>query len=189
MRVISTLLLLVMAMLLATSCSSVSTSFPLSDDPKPIDQKEFEGAWLVDEEVFHVRFDSNGVAQTAVVEWKSNEFHIVRGEMTVAEGEENNFLSIRFQEDGKWTNNYFFLSYTFTEDHDLILWAPDVEAFEELLEKKELQGIVEKDQYSTSITITNEPALFLKCINDPDNLKLFQYRDPLILKKLSGKKK
>jgi hypothetical protein len=177
--------LLLIALLVASGCSSVTTTHPLSSNPKPIDQEEFEGAWLADDQTFHVKFSSNGVAKIAGVEWKSNQFHIVHGEMIVTEGDEHNFLSVRFQEDGEWMEDYFFLPYTFTEQDDLILWAPDTDVFEELIEKKQLQGIIKKGKYSTNITITNAPAGLLEIINDPENLKLFEYREPTILRKIT----
>ena len=180
----SILLLFGIAMLLASGCSSVKTKHPLSNNPKAIDQEEFEGAWLADDQIFHVKFASNGVAKVAGVEWGSNDFHIVHGEMIVTEGEEHNFLSIRFQEEGKWMDDYFFLPYTFTDQDDLILWAPDADAFKDLIEKKKLQGVVEKGKYSTNITITNAPTSLFKIINNPEDMKLFEYREPIVLRKI-----
>ncbi len=68
----SILLLFGIAMLLASGCSSVKTKHPLSSNPKAIDQEEFEGAWLADDQIFHVKFASNGVAKVAGVEWASS---------------------------------------------------------------------------------------------------------------------
>ncbi|MFH1038637.1 MAG: hypothetical protein V1789_08240 [PVC group bacterium] len=186
MRQFSIVLLSISAMLLTSGCSSVTTKHPLSNNPKPIDQEKFEGVWLVDDTVVHVQFGSNGIAQIAGLEWENNQFHIVQGEMIVTEGDKHNFLSVRFQEDGKWMDDYLFLAYKFSEQGDLILWLPNEDVFEEAIEKKQLDGVIKQQQYSTDITITTAPEKLLEFIIDPDNLKLFEYREPMILRKVAG---
>ena len=179
-------LLSIFIIVLTLSCSSVTIRYPISNSPEPIDQKKFEGIWLVDDdEVVHVKFDSNGIARIAGLEWENNQFTMMHGEMIVSAGDEYNFLSVRFQEDGKWMNNYYFLVYKFTEKGDLILWLPNVDAFEEAIMKKELQGIVMKEQYSTSITITSTSEELLNFISDTSNQKLFEYREPIVLYKIT----
>lgn len=179
------MLLLVAAMLVAPGCSSVKTTQPLSSNPEPIDQDKFEGVWLLDDSVVHVQFSSNGVAKIAGLEWEDDRFQINRAEAIVTKGNKHNFISLRCQEDdGKW-DGYYFLPYKFTHQGDLVLWPPVPGAFEGMIEKKKLQGIVKKDEYTTAITITNAPARLLEVIDDPDNLNLFNYREPTILKKVA----
>ncbi len=181
----SILLLLGVAVMVSSGCSSVTTQFPLPRNPKPIDQGEFEGAWLADDKVLHVQFASNDVANIATLEWESNQFHIVHGEMIVTKGEENNFLSVRFQKEGVWMDAYYFLSYKLTDQGNLILWLPDPDSFEEMVDEKRLQGIIKKGKYSTNIVITNTPAELLKIINDSHNSELFEYKEPIVLKRLT----
>lgn len=188
MRVIVIAILLGSIMLFASGCSSVTTRHPLSGNPEAIEKEEFEGTWIADDNVFHVKFAGNGVAQIAGVEWESDQFHIVHGEMIVTKGNEHNFISVRFEENGKWMDDYAFLSYKFTDQGDLVLWVPDIDVFEEMVEKNLLQGVVRKGQYSTNITITDTSAKILEIINNPDNLKIFRYREPVFLRKLAGKK-
>ena len=186
MKQFSIVSLSIFIIVLTLSCSSVTIRYPISNSPEPIDQEKFEGIWLVDDdEVIHVKFAGNGIARIAGLEWENNQFTMMRGEMIISAGDEHNFLSVRFQEDDKWMNDYYFLIYKFTEKGDLVLWLPNVDAFEEAIRKKQLQGIIEKEQYSTNITITNASEKLLEFINDPDNLMLFEYREPIVLYKIT----
>jgi hypothetical protein len=179
-------LLSIFIILLTISCSSVTSKYPLSANPEPIDQKNFEGVWQVDnDEVVQIKFANNGIAMIAGLEWQSDQFIIMRGEMIVSEGNEHNFLSIRFKEKGKWMDGYLFLPYKFTEQGDLILWPPVVDAFEEAIREKILQGTIEMGEYSTSIMLTSSPEKLFNFINNSDNFNLFDYRDPIILLKVT----
>lgn len=167
-------------------CSSVTIRYPISNSPDPIDEEKFEGIWLVDDdEVIHVKFDSNGIARIAGLEWENNQFIMVHGEMIVSAGGEHNFMSVRFKENGKWMKDYYFLIYKFTDKGDLVLWLPDVDAFEEAIMKKQLHGIIEKDEYSTNIIITNTSEELLNFISDTSGQKLFEYREPIVLYKIT----
>lgn len=170
---------------LSVGCSSVTTPYPLSDPPKPIDQDKFEGTWLIDDAVFHLKFARNGIAQVAGVEWENDQFQLIHFEMIVTKGETHNFLSVRIQEEGTWLDEYHLLSYTFSDHGDLVIWNPHVDGFKKLLEEKHLQGIVTDGKYSTDISITNAPVRLLEWLNDPEHLTLFNYTEPTILRKIS----
>jgi hypothetical protein len=177
--------LLLLTLLLGSGCSSVTTTHPLSRDQHAVDVEKFEGIWLMENGSIHVKFTDNGVAKLAGLDWKENAFRVIRGEAIVTEGKKHNFLSVRYQErEGEW-EGYFFLPYKFTDQGDLILWPPVPKEFERMVESKKLLGIVRKGEYSTSITITNAPGALLDVINDPDSLKLFEYRKPMVLKKIA----
>jgi len=179
-------LLIVLALLVGSGCSSVITTHPLSPNPEPIDKEKFEGVWLLDDGTAHVKFSSNGIAQVAGLEWKKDKFRVNRCEAIVTQGKKHNFLSVRYLEgDGEW-EGYYFLPYKFTDHGDLILWPPVPDVFEEMVESGKLQGMVEKSEYSISITITNAPGALLNIINDPDNLELFNYREPVVLRRIAA---
>ena len=180
-------LLLLLAMLGGSGCSSVTTTHPLSSDHKSIDREKFEGVWQMDESVVHVKFSPNGIAQIAGLKWDKDEFRMGKAKAIVTEGKKHNFLSVQFQEDtGEWASGYYFLAYKFTDQGDLILWLPVPEVFEASVETKQLQGTIEEGEYSKNVTITNEPGALLEIINDPDNLQAFDYTEPMVLKKISG---
>jgi len=176
---------LILGVLFSTGCSSVMTKHPLSAQSKLIDKEKIEGVWLVEDDLFHVKFDSNSVAQIVGIGWGSNQFYMMRGEVILTEGDENNFASIRFQdEEGKWWDSYIFFPYTFSEQGDLILWLPKEDIFEEAIEKEELYGIIKREKYSSKITVTDSSSKLLSFIKAQGNLKLFQYTEPTVLRKI-----
>ncbi len=177
-------LAVVMAMLLG-GCSSVTLEHPLSAEPKPVDKDKFEGTWLGGTIAFDVRFAKNGVAKFAAMRWKDDEFHIQRGEMIVTEGTKDNFISIRVEDEhGKMPDAYGFLRYAFVNDGDLVVWWPNVQVFEEAIEKKILQGGIERGQ-NTRITVASKPADVLAFIDDPDRTDVFVYGQPTVLRKIA----
>lgn len=174
---------------LLAGCSTVTTQNPLSAEHKPIDKDKFEGVWLLDKEAVSLRFTSNGTARIAGVEWKDDQFRLVQGEMIVTKGKKFNFLSVRFQEDGKWMDHYCFLQYDFTDQGDLLLWLPNDDVFEEAIKTNRLHGVVKKEMYSTDITITNALGILLEFIDNPENPSLFNYREPIVLRRIAGQEK
>ena len=97
MKPFSIILLSISAMVLTAGCSSVRIKQPLSGVPKPIDREEFEGAWFTGDTVVHVKFDRNGVAQIAGVDWKDNQFQIVHAEMIVRRGTNTIFCPFEYR--------------------------------------------------------------------------------------------
>ena len=62
-----------------------------------------------------------------------------------------------------------------------------MEIFKNMIDDKQLQGVVTEGKYSTHVSITNTPLKLLKLINHPENIKLFEYADPMIIQKISEK--
>ena len=167
-------------------CDTVTMWQPLSAAPQPIDREQFEGAWRVGGSgIFHIRFGEDGVGRIAAVDWENGEFSIRHGQMIVTEGQAHNFLSVRFQEDDEW-QAYHLAQYRFTEQGDLILWLPNIKTFEKAVEDNALRGMVEMRRHSTHVVLTGDPAVTLLFIDDPENLTLFDYRNPIVVKKLAG---
>lgn len=172
--------------LLAAGCSSVSSTHPLSAASAAADREKFEGVWLLDKSVFTATVASNGVIRAASVEWKDEAFRLVELEAVLTEGKTRKYLSIRSQEDGQWTNKYFFVQYKFTDQGDLILWPPNVEAFEGAVTNRQLRGVLQKDQYSSEVTITNAAGELLEFIEQPAESRVFLYTEPMVLRKIAG---
>lgn len=175
---------------LLAGCSAVTTPHPLSTQPKPVDKDRFEGTWQGGEGTVSVRFASNGVARLAGTEWNDEQFRLVQGEMIVAEGKKDNFISVRFEENGTWTNRYFFFQYKFTGNGDLVLWSPNIDEFEAAIKSNVLQGVVTTKMVmkknTTSVSVTNSPGELLDFMNDPGRRNLFNYREPLVLRKIAA---
>lgn len=177
------------AMLLLCSCDTVTTSRPLTTTPKAIDKEKFEGTWIVNGGAIHVNFTDDGIAHTAWLEWKKDQFEMTRGELFMLEDEDDHFFSARFQENGKWEDKYFLAQYMFTDEGDLVIWMPKADIFAEAIKKNLLQGTVKKDKYSSNISITSDSKALLKFIKTSGNLKAFEYKEPIILKKAPSSEK
>ncbi|MFK5922426.1 MAG: hypothetical protein QM496_09625 [Verrucomicrobiota bacterium] len=189
-RTITSLLLTLCALLLLCQCSSVTTTQPLTSKPKAIDKEKFEGTWLVDGKgnSLQVKFDDNGIAQIAALEWKDGHFEIETMEMTVAEKGEYKFISLRAKEKGQWMKNYYFAQYKFTEQGDLIVWLPDSKAFENAIKEKLLSGKIKPGKYTTDVNISSDANTLLKLISGSKNSELFDYQTPIILRKIASPK-
>jgi len=167
-------------------CSVVATNVPLSEAPEPIDQERFEGAWTANDGVIHLNFGSDGVARLAGLEWEEDHFAVERGEMIVVEGELFNYLSIRGQEKGVWIDHYLIAQYAFTPDGDLLVWLPDEHAFAEAVLNGDLAGKVDSENLGTDVLITSDPESLISFMNDPGNQVLFDYKEPMVFRRVAG---
>jgi hypothetical protein len=172
-------------MLLAFGCSSVTTVQPLPWKIEPADQDKFEGTWLLGGGALQIRFAETGVARFAGLDWEDGQFQLERGEMTICHGEELDFLSVRTEEGGAWMDRYYLVQYRFTDEGDLVLWLPNPEAFAEAIAHGRLEGTVEGGDCCPDATITSQPDTLLELIDDADDRELFDYREPMILRRVT----
>jgi len=175
-------------LLALSSCSFVTTQQPLSSAPEPIDRDKFEGAWLSEEEVVFIRFAANGVARLAGLDWQNDRFQMLQGEMIITRGKKGNYISVRFEEEGKWQNRYYLIQYEFTDQGDLLLWFPNEDVFAKAVEDGLLAGEVKPEAHHDDIFITDAPEKVLHFIENPGPLRLFNTDQPLILKKIKTAK-
>ena len=78
---------------------------------------------------------------------------------------------------------YFFASYKFSEQGDLIFWIPNAKEFDKAIKKELLLG-----EGESSVSITSPAEELLKVLNNPGDLKLFNYKSPMILRKVAEEK-
>jgi hypothetical protein len=165
-------------------CASVTSQRPL---PQAVDAKEqarFEGEWVSDGQVIYLRFGEDGVGRFAGVDWKQGRFQLDEGEIIVTKGPVRSFLSARIKENGTWEQHYYFAEYLFADSGDLVLWLPNVRAFADAVAKGKLAGVVEKGKHTQSVMLTSPPEKLLAFLSDPANSMVFDYREPMILRKL-----
>jgi hypothetical protein len=174
----------VLLILVVGGCSSVTLVQPLPQSPDAAERGRFEGEWIAEDQVLYVRFGSGGIGQFAGVDWKEDRFQLERGEFILSRGRTHHFLTLRVQEKGAWEDRYYFVQYHFTAQGDLVLWLPDVGAFREAVAQGKLAGVGETGRESGSVTIASPPETVLAFLNDPANGPLFDYRDPMIVKRL-----
>lgn len=171
-----------------SGCSMVTTTKPLPLTAAASDQEKFEGSWMISDGTVSLRFAANGVAQIAGLDWDQDAglFTLERCELYLCEGEHAGFISVRCKEKGEWEDEYLFFRYHFTPDDTLVLWQPQPSVFKEAIEDGVLQGTVHEDELETSITITGDPNKLLELIDVEDDLSLFDYVNPMVIRKLSG---
>lgn len=165
-------------------CSSVTVKQPLPSMADAAELAAFEGEWVSEGQILYVRFGADGIGRFAGVDWKEDRFSLDEGEIIVSKGAEKGYLSVRLMENGKWLDNYYIAQYRFTGQGDLILWLPDIVAFADAVGKGKLDGVVEKGSHTGSVALTSTPEKLMAFLNDPANGALFDYREPMIIKKL-----
>ncbi|MCP4709531.1 MAG: hypothetical protein GY869_12965 [Planctomycetes bacterium] len=186
--------LVMMSGLILVGCETVGTKYPLSAEPQPIDAEQFEGAWMVDDSVIHIHFDSKGVARMAGVEWdeQADAFKLNEAEIIVAEGDRHNYMSLGIVEDESkgpgGESQYMLLQYYFTEAPDMVIWTPVSGAFAEAVESGKLKGEITKGEMSSSVLLTDSGSVIVEFLDDPENGDLFEYREPMILRKITKSK-
>jgi hypothetical protein len=165
-------------------CSSVTIMEPLPMISDAVENARFQGEWVMGDQIFYMRFGSNGIGQFVGVDWGNDQFQLEKGEFIVSKGSENSFLSVRVLEKGKWQEGYFLVQYHFTKEGDLLLWRPEANAFADAVEKGKLKGTTEKGKSYVSVVITSPPERILAFVNDPSNGALFDCKEPLVFKRL-----
>jgi hypothetical protein len=165
-------------------CSSVTIMEPLPMISDAAEDARFQGEWVMGDQIFYMRFGSNGIGQFVGVDWENDQFQLEKGEFIVSKGSEKSFLSVRVLEKGKWQEGYFLVQYHFTREGDLLLWRSEANAFADAVEKGKLKGTTEKGKSSVSVVITSPPEKILAFVNDPLNGALFDCKEPMVFKRL-----
>ena len=178
---IRTMIFSALLVFLIAGCNPVTTLYPLGAPLIPEDKDNFEGSWLKDNDsVISIRFTSNGVGHIAAPFWENDQFRLVQMELIVTKNKDKKFISVRIKERETWDNYYYFAQYDFSDKGELILWEPNIEAFEAAIKTRNLEGV----DKNSGINITNPPGVLLKFLNDNDNQTLFKYRNPIVLRKI-----
>ncbi len=189
-RVGRPLILSVLAAILLLSlpgCDAVYTTSPLSA-PTVIDKEIFEGLWLgvegQEDGYIQTRFDEHGQLNLIVVTWddendKFNFKDMDRMSLILTEGTKYNYMSLRAEND----DFYLFAQYTFCEDH-VVIWTPDVDAFEEAIKTHELSGRTGGDD----VYITSPPETIVQFLNEASaqHRSIYEEEPYLSLRKVMG---
>ena len=167
-----------------TGCASVTLLQPLPATADATERARLEGEWIAEDQIIHVRFGSNGMGQIAGVDWKDGQFRLETGEITACRGARQRFLSVRVKTDQEWEPHYYFAQYDFTPEGDLLLRLPDPVLFDAAVQTGRLEGTVEKTDYFHTVEISSAPEVLVAFLNDPESGELFDFKDPMILKRL-----
>lgn len=185
----SRFMLAALALAVVLSGCAAATTRPLPATPlTDAERARVEGEWAADDpqEVVSVRIGCDGVGHLAWTEWHEGRFRMEERQVTFAQGkkgwEKARFLSLRVQsKDGKETR-YLLARYQFAGEDTLLVWGAQPAPFAEAIRSGRLQG--QGGEHEN--LITSPPEAVLDFIDDPDDTRLFDYRRPVILRRLAA---
>ncbi len=173
--------LFVAVSIVSSGCDVVVTRAPL---PRA-DARDFEnrlaGSWANDDGVIEIRFVEPGFAKLGSLEWEHDAFVLGLGELTLGEIDDRRFVSVRFQEDGAWPDEYYLAEVEIAEADDdvLLIWTALGERFRALIENGLLEG-----ETVDGVVVTSKPEDLLAALADERAAGSFDYREPMVLRKL-----
>ncbi len=166
----------------AAGCSSVQTEHPVTGRPQALDKDRLEGAWLIDDEILHLKFGGDNVGRMASLEWKDGEFRVRRGEFVVANAGEGRYASLRFDDDE--AGSYGLLNYDFASNGDLLVRVEPTDEFERAIAAGRLRGQVKKDGDEMEIMLASPSDILLSFLSSASPSQLFG-DEAIILRKLT----
>ena len=170
----------VLCSLILMGCSSVLIKEPFPETVLTEKEREnLQGAWRVDDSVIHVAFTHDGIPWYAAVEWKDDDFRLEKERLYFSR--HNDTLYVCMPNDPGKTNGYYFAECK-QEGDRAIIWMPDGDVFEKLVEQGILKGTVEQDTYSSSIKLDTPAVAILELL--ATNPAVFNYKNPVVLEKL-----
>ena len=167
--------------IIITGCHSVFTSHPMGDNPIKIAGENWNGTWINKDGsvVVKVTDPEKGHLIAALIESKKDDLILKKYDIEIRGT--NNFTFINFKmKDEKGTMRYVWGKIN-KDDKTIVIWAPNIEMFRELVNAKKLPGeIKNKDVYLE--TLKDE---HLKFIMSEKNSLLFQLNKPAVFYRLS----
>lgn len=129
---------------------------------------------------YHLQFTKDGIGHLASLSWKNDRFSVDVEKVFFAAGNRRNFVSLKSE-----NNEYYYFAQYRHDDDTIIIWEPNIKAFERAVKAGYLQGNVSED-----VHLTSKPENILKFSDDDSKLDLFVYERPaLVFKKLSRQEK
>ena len=175
---------LALALALA-ACTSVRMEKRFAPGGWTPEKARLDGVWQVDRAYVYLKVASNGVAMLDMPEWKEGNFHVDHGELTAAAAGEANYLCFRMDSDGTNNGGYGFAEYKLSGDDELICWPPNFAAFETALASNRLAGTKEGTNSVKKILLATPPEKLLGFFQDRAGAGLFDYKSPLVFRKVA----
>ena len=166
----------------AAGCSSVKTEHPVTGRPEALDKDRLEGAWLFEDEIFHLKFGGDNVGRLASLEWKDGEFRVHRGKFVVAHAGEGRYASLRFDDDE--IPFWELLNYDFATNGDLVLLLEPTEELERAIAAGRLRGQVKKESGETEVVLASPSDTLLSFLSSATPDQLFG-GEAIVLRKLT----
>ncbi|MCU0612397.1 MAG: hypothetical protein MUE60_11485 [Candidatus Eisenbacteria bacterium] len=167
--------------LLFAGCSSVTTLSPLPADVDTPELETFAGTWQFENEVVHVALREEGVACVASLAWDDSAFVTKQGELTVTHGEHRSFFCLAAFDAEIPSDEFLFFQYRFLSPDELIVWQPRIESFQNAVDNGQLGAA--DGSTNGHLVLDVESAALLAFIDDPARSDLFEYEDPMVLRR------
>lgn len=164
-----------------TGCSVVVMREPFPETRLSADEQEqLEGTWVYNDSVVQLRFTSNGIPWLAGMEWQNDDFRLEKTRLRFSRYED--VLYVCMPVDDAASNRFSFAEIK-TDGDTAYLWGPNVEYIAGVVGSGRLKGTVEKDSYSTAVSIES-PSVQLLALLAAQRNDAIDYRNPLVLRRI-----
>jgi hypothetical protein len=171
----------ILAALLITGCSSVVMQGPFPDSTLTAEERrELQGIWQLDSAVIYLNFTTNGLPVMSSVEWIGGRHMLIEHDLHIIRQNDSYYLSLQ-PEPGEEPVQHLFAAFK-PRQREIVVWAPDVEFFEDQISAGRLKGTVRKEGRESEIRLTSPPEQILSLI--ATNPAAMDYEEPLVFRKL-----
>jgi hypothetical protein len=169
--------------LLVSGCSTVFVRAPIGDKPHALDPAEWAGTWLTTDGkavLVSVPDRAQGVLQLAGLEGDEHDLKLKK--YTVYLTESAGWLFANLKGDSPETVGRFLWGRLKREDDHVMIWAPDVAAFEALVRDGKLKG---KTPDSGDVELEPMPTEMLAALASGTLGVPFDWDEPFVLRRVS----
>lgn len=187
---LSPLVLLMLAVVSLSSCSSVVCHQIVGSTPAKLEAKAWNGTWMTpDKHVLHLRVKEadKGVIEAAWIEEKNDQFVMETHELLIRQHGDWLWANLKDEDHG----DFLFGRITEPDDERLLSWSAHAPGFAEAVRSGKLQGEVVKNAQGKESGHVKLAALSdanLESIQRGDIKEAFLWDRPLVLMKLTSEK-
>jgi hypothetical protein len=187
-----TLIRIAAALVLCTmiGCSTVTSVNPIGRPLENDLSAELTGTWMGAEgNQLQIHCDSTGRLSYAVTEWKDDQgaFVLESGDGTLTSIGNRVFFNYVENREGERPTHSFLLLRAI--DGQLIVWLPNVDEFQKLVEEKVLVGDLEEGSQATNVVLTGTSEEIATAFENLDLAKLFDWSEPaFVLVRVRGER-
>jgi len=181
-------LLIPLTSVILAGCGSVQLAHPIgvpiAEEAEEI-RERFDGTWAnEDGKTLHLKYLDGGKLRIANLDWDDEKKSFQKQESTALLTTNQSADYINYRDEDADDPKYAFVRYTFSSDRTMIIWTPNVKAFEKAVTAGKLMGTVKKGENSTSVAITSSPEEVDAFIDPSRFPEQFDVETPVILKRL-----
>jgi hypothetical protein len=184
MRYKKSILLLWVFFTSTVGCSNVTSTQRLGDAVGPEKAKDFEGVWLAtDNSPFHVRHVKNNELRIGSLNWKDGRY--VAGEITgfVTSDDGQEYINLLDSEHQASGNEYVFVQVVKNNTNHILLYWPQVSAFEKAVNNGRLAGdVVRKENSGVEVVLKSDTRQLNAYIHPDEKANQFGVEPSVLLR-------